>query len=92
MQINIDQEQIKTESVSVPDESNVAMGSNNLLLSFVEHATKMENYEAFSLSDEIIRCTLKEMAEKMKLQFVFHNPTQNQWFFNLVRDAIFFFF
>ena len=75
MQMNIYHEQIKTEPVPIPDENNAEMRSNNLLLSIVEHATKMENHESFSLSDETIRRALKELAEKMKLLFMFHNPT-----------------
>lgn len=91
MQMNIDQEQIKTEPIPVQYENNAEIGSNNLVLSLVERATKMENYEAFSLSDETLFSALKKLADKMKLLFLFYNPTQNQWFFNLIKNAIFFF-
>lgn len=60
-------ETIKTELVPVSEEGSAI-------------PIKIENYEKFSLDDEIVCSALKLLAEKMKLRFLSNNWIQNEKF------------
>ena len=60
-------ETIKTELVPASEEGSAI-------------PIKIENYEKFSLGDEIVCNALKSLAEKMKLRFIFNNWIQNEKF------------
>ena len=60
-------ETIKTELVPVSEEGSAI-------------PIKIENYEKFSLDDEIVCSALKSLGEKMKLRFLSNNWIQNEKF------------